>query len=228
MSNSYQRIDRISEEVRRELDAIIRENAGGSGDAAEQDKINGIVRAFRNSEEEEKLQQIDDVANKAKWILAAVAGVLALLLLTGAVRRIVLKGQSAKALDHLEGGSYRNYSEMPKKRRRSEISAGGTGEKQETRSAVQPRQAEAPAQSGEVMAETLRKLYERRGQENPGGETAFTQPAAAPAEQSVPAEPAVTASPRRHAANTEAPAPEIPAQPIQTASEAAHRRRARK
>ena len=198
------------------LDRIVPADAGNV-DPEDQARVEAIEKAFRNGEEKEKLDRIDDVANKAKWILAAVAGALFLLLLIGAVRRIILKGQSAKALDHLEGSSYRNYSAMPKGRRRSEINRGE--EKPEASPAQQP--PEKPAQGSEVMAETLQMLYARRNQENAGGET---QAPAAPAETVVPEIPAPV---REDAAQAETGAERVP-QPIQTASEAAHRRRARK
>ncbi len=186
------------------LDEIIRADYDNV-DPDDQARVDEIVRAFRNQEDEEKLDQIDEVANRAKWILAAVAGVLFLLLLIGAVRRIMLKGQSAKALDHLDGGSYRDYSAMPKGRRRSEINNGAAAEKQEAQPV--PQQTEKPVQSSEVMAETLQRLYARRNQENAA---AGIQSPAAPAETAAPA------------------MPERAVQPVQTASEAAHRRRARK
>lgn len=98
------------------LDAIIDEEKANA-DPEDQKRVDEIYRAFRNGDEEERLDRIDEIANTAKWILGGIAAALFLLLLIGAVRRIVLKGQSAKALDHLEGSSYRNYSAAPKGRK---------------------------------------------------------------------------------------------------------------
>jgi hypothetical protein len=67
------------------------------------------------------IKQAESAADTAKWIFAGIAGVLAVLLLIGAVRRGHSKSQSNKAMDHLEGATYRDYSVAPKGRRRSEI-----------------------------------------------------------------------------------------------------------
>ena len=71
------------------------------------------------------------------------------------------------------------------------------------------------------MAETLQMLYARRNQENAGRET---QAPAAPAETAVPE---IQAPVREDAAPVETISERMP-QPVQTATEAAHRRRARK
>ena len=71
-------------------------------------------------------------------------------------------------MDHLEGANYRDYSTAPKRRHRSEISNGGTAEA----AAEEPKEAAAPveqventAQSSELMAETLRRLYAEKPEE---------------------------------------------------------------
>ena len=110
--------------------------------------------------EPEWLDQVQGIAENAKWIFAGIAGVLLLLLLIGAVRRGKSRSESKKAMDHLEGANYRDYSTEPKRRRRSEISNGGTVE--EAAAAVEETPAtaeETTAQSSELMAETLRRLY---------------------------------------------------------------------
>ena len=63
-------------------------------------------------------------------------------------------------MDHLEGANYRDYSAVPKRRRRSEISNGGTG----TETAGE-KPEEGTAQNSELMAETLRKLYTDKPEE---------------------------------------------------------------
>ena len=110
--------------------------------------------------EPEWLGQAESIADTAKWILAAVAGVLLLLLLIGAVRRGKSKSESKKAMDHLEGATYRDYSAEPKRRRRSEISNGGTAA--EEAPAEEKAETENTAQSSELMAETLRRLYSEK------------------------------------------------------------------
>ena len=114
--------------------------------------------------EPEWLDQAQTVADTAKWILAGIAGLLLVLLLIGAVRRGKSRSESKKAMDHLEGGTYRDYSAEPKRRRRSEISNGGTGTEAAEAPAAKPED-EGTAQNSEVMAETLRKLYSEKPEE---------------------------------------------------------------
>ena len=129
------------------------------------------------------LDQAESIADSAKWVLAGIAGLLLILLLIGAVRRGKSKSESRKAMDHLEGANYRDYSAAPKRRRRSEISNGGSEEKsageQET-----AENTENTAQSSELMAETLRRLYSEKAAE--AEETAEkAEEAAADAEETV-------------------------------------------
>jgi uncharacterized repeat protein (TIGR01451 family) len=118
--------------------------------------------------EPEWLDQVETVAEGAKWILAAVAALLLVLLLIGAVRRGKSRSESKKAMDHLEGGTYRDYSAEPKRGRRNEVSNGGTAE---AAAAEEKTPEETTAQSSELMAETLRKLYadkpEEKAEETP-------------------------------------------------------------
>lgn len=107
------------------------------------------------------ISQAENAADSAKWILAGVAGVLAALLLVGAIRRGRSKSQSNKAMDHLDGANYRDYSVAPKGRRRNEVMSG---EEERTEAEAAPVE-EAPAveeqaeEGGELMAETLQRLY---------------------------------------------------------------------
>ena len=114
-----------------------------------------------NQPEPEWLNQVESLAEGIKWILAGIAAVLLALLLIGAVRRGKSRSESKKAMDHLEGGTYRDYSAVPKRRRRSEISNGGTAE-EEPAGEEQPEEVEGTAQNSELMAETLRKLYSEK------------------------------------------------------------------
>ncbi len=117
--------------------------------------------------EPEWLGQVEGIADNAKWILAGVAAVLLLLLLIGAVRRGKSRSESRKAMDHLQGANYRDYSAEPKRRRRNEISNGGTVS--DGTAAEAPAEEKAPeentAQSSELMAETLRRLYSEKPEE---------------------------------------------------------------
>ena len=113
--------------------------------------------------EPEWLNQAESVAESIKWIFAAIAAVLIALLLIGAVRRGKSRSESRKAMDHLEGGTYRDYSAVPKRRHRSEISNGGTVE--EKAEEEKPEENEGTAQNSELMAETLRKLYSDKPEE---------------------------------------------------------------
>ena len=114
-----------------------------------------------NQPEPDWLNQAESVAEGIKWIFAGIAAVLLVLLLIGAVRRGKSRSESKKAMDHLEGGTYRDYSAVPKRRRRSEISNGGTTEEK----AEEAKPEEGTAQNSELMAETLRKLYSDKPEE---------------------------------------------------------------
>ena len=113
-------------------------------------------------QEPEWLDQAEGIADIAKWVFAGIAAVLLTLLLIGAVRRGKSRSESKKAMDHLEGANYRDYSAEPKRRNRSEISNGGTasGSSEETKSGE-----ENTVQSSELMAETLRRLYSEKPEE---------------------------------------------------------------
>ena len=106
------------------------------------------------------IAQSESIADTAKWIFAGIAGVLGLLLLIGAVRRGHSKSQSNKAMDHLEGANYRDYSVAPKRGKRNEITSG---EEEQAKAADVPAAAiETDAgeeQNSDLMAETLKKLY---------------------------------------------------------------------
>ena len=115
--------------------------------------------------EPEWLGQAESIADIAKWVLAGIAGVLLLLLLIGAVRRGKSRSESRKAMDHLEGATYRDYSTEPKRRRRSEISNGGTGEEAAEAGSAEEKPEANTAQSSELMAETLRRLYSEKPDE---------------------------------------------------------------
>ena len=118
--------------------------------------------------EPEWLGQAETLADGAKWIFAAIAGVLLVLLLIGAVRRGKSRSESKKAMDHLDGANYRDYSTAPKRGKRSEISNGGTDEEKSAAEEEKPEvkeEVENTVQSSELMAETLRKLYSDKAED---------------------------------------------------------------
>ncbi len=144
--------------------------------------------------EPEWLDQASSIADTAKWILAGVGGLLLLLLLIGAVRRGKSRSESKKAMDHLQGATYRDYSTQPKRRHRSEIDNGGAGENAKTA----PEKAEETVQDSELMAETLKRLYSDQPAETAAQaveaaveEAAGTSAADAPAEAAAQAAEAV-------------------------------------
>ena len=152
--------------------------------------------------------QVESVADLAKWILGGITAVLLLLLLIGFIRRGVKKSHSRKAMDHLDGANYRDYGSQPRRKHRSVVESGSDRpeEKKEEPAASEP---ESTAQDSELMAETLQRLYNQPA--------APETPAEAPAEAAPQAEAAAPA---------EAPAesPRAEAAP-QSAMEAARRRR---
>ena len=113
----------------------------------------------------EWIHQAEQAADTAKWVFVGIAGVLAVLLLIGAVRRGHSRSQSNKAMDHLEGANYRDYSIAPKRGKRNEV-ISGEEEKKEAAAGVteeteQPQAVpEEEAQNSELMAETLKRLYD--------------------------------------------------------------------
>ena len=141
--------------------------------------------------EPEWLDQASSIADIAKWVLAGVGALLLILLLIGAVRRGKSRCESKKAMDHLQGATYRDYSTQPKRRQRSEISNGGTGEDAK----AAPEKAEETVQDSELMAETLKRLYS-------------DQPAETAAETVETAAEATADAPTADAPTAEAPAEE--------------------
>ena len=107
------------------------------------------------------IRTTEQAADTAKWVFVGIAGVLGALLLIGAVRRGHSKSQSNKAMDHLEGANYRDYSIAPKRRRRNEVVSGEEEQAQEA-PAEEPEPAAEPEkkeETSELMAETLKRLY---------------------------------------------------------------------
>lgn len=108
------------------------------------------------------IRQAESAADTAKWVFLGIAGVLGLLLLIGAGRRVRMKSESNKAMDHLEGANYRDYSTAPRGRRRNEVISGEEEAAREA-AADETEKTEEPAkpeeEKSELMAETLKRLY---------------------------------------------------------------------
>ena len=180
--------------------------------------------------EPEWLEQAETVAEGAKWIFAAIAGILLILLLIGAVRRGKSRSESKKAMDHLEGGTYRDYSAVPKRRHRSEISNGGTVE--EAPGKEEKPETENTVQNSELMAETLRKLYSEKPEDKAPAEAAEAVGEAAEAveEKAAEAAEAVTEAAENAAEEAAETAEEVSEEVVKAAEEAiaTRRRRGRK
>ena len=172
--------------------------------------------------EPEWLEQAENIAGKAKWILVGVGGLLLILLLIGAIRRGKSRSESKKAMDHLEGATYRDYGAKPK-RRRSEIDNGGTEDSNDA------AKNENTAQDSELMAETLKRLYDNKAPEQgtAGAPEAATAETTGEAEQTAAEKTAAAAEATAaateataQAAETAVEAAETPAETVEAAKEA--------
>lgn len=123
------------------------------------------------------LETAEKVAGTAKWVLAGIGGVLLCLLLIGGVRRGRRRRESRRAMDHLEGAVYRDYATAPKGGRRSEIT---DNLKDPAEPPADSGETEGTAQNSELMAETLKRLYNDEKTEAPA-----EKPAAEAAESAV-------------------------------------------
>ena len=111
------------------------------------------------------IAKTENAADTAKWIFAGIAAALGCLLLIGAIRRGRSKAQSNKAMDHLEGANYRDYSTAPKRRRRNEVISGDEERRENETAAPEAEElpqeaAEKTEQGSDLMAETLKRLYD--------------------------------------------------------------------
>jgi len=161
--------------------------------------------------------QVDSIADLAKWILGGITAVLFLLLMIGFIRRMVKKGHSNKAMDHLQGANYRDYGTQPKRRHRSVVESGSDTQPEAKKEDAAPaEETESSAHDSELMAETLKRLY-NNGQPA-SGEEPSASPETAPLKDEVTQAVQETAeSGRETAAAAE--------QTILSATEAARRRR---
>lgn len=113
----------------------------------------------------EYVDTLQNVLGTAGKVFMVLGGICLALLLIGVVRRIQANVQSAKAQDHLERGTYRDYTQPAAKARKEKKSAKDQpvsrpiGEDKGA-PAIPDSDADTEyAEDGELMAETLRKLY---------------------------------------------------------------------
>lgn len=137
-------------------------------------------------------------------VLLVLAAICLLLLAIGVVRRMQAIHESNKAQDHLERGSYRDYTqpapkgrEEKKSSRKDEPVSRPIGEDKEDPALPDADDASRTAQDGELMAETLAKLY-------PNGDGKLTVDPTLTVEGEEPAE-------KPASQEAEAPADEAPA-----------------
>ena len=147
-------------------------------------------------------------------VLLVLAAICLLLLAIGVVRRMQAIHESNKAQDHLERGSYRDYTqpapkgrEEKKSSRKDEPVARPIGEDKEEPALPDAADTSKTVEDGELMAETLAKLYPNGDGKltvdptlTVEGEEPAEEPAPAPQEAEAPADeaPAAEESPVRH------------------------------
>ncbi len=151
---------------------------------------------------------VQSALNVIKWICIVLAVAGGALLIVAAVRRAQLKHESDQAVDHLELGSYRDYSQ-PAEETEEKKSAGKAeepvtrpigedAEEADAESAETDEEEKPVAEEGDIMAETLARLYPNRKQAADADLTIDEdvpeedvpeeeEPAAAPAESNEPA-----------------------------------------
>lgn len=108
-------------------------------------------------------------------VALVLGGICLLLLAVGVVRRVQAIQASSKAQDHLERGTYRDYTQPSAKLPKEKKQKKGKKEEQQVTRPIGDDKAEPAlpevsqddqqyAQDGELMAETLAKLYPRTGE----------------------------------------------------------------
>lgn len=112
---------------------------------------------------------IQSVLSVLYWVFLVLAVASLALLIIGAVRRMQAAQESSKAQDHLERGTYRDYTQpaakekKPSHKEESVTRPIGEDKKEPDLPQVEGSDAEY-VEDGALMAETLRKLYPRTGE----------------------------------------------------------------
>lgn len=117
---------------------------------------------------------LQNTMNILYTVFMVLGAVCLTLLAIGAVRRVQSAAESAKAQDHLERGTYRDYTQpAPKEKKQKHVATKDDpvtrpiGEDKETPD-IPPVGATADeVADGDLMAETLRKLYPNESKANP-------------------------------------------------------------
>ena len=150
------------------------------------------------------IKSVQKALSIAYRVLLVLAAICLLLLAIGVVRRMQAIHESNKAQDHLERGSYRDYTqpapkgrEEKKSSRKDEPVSRPIGEDKEDPALPDADDASRTAEDGELMAETLAKLY-------PNGDGKLTVDPTLTVEGEEPAE-------KPASQEAEAPADEAPA-----------------
>lgn len=112
---------------------------------------------------------IQSVLSVLYWVFLVLAVASLALLIIGAVRRMQAAQESSKAQDHLERGTYRDYTQPAAKEKKpshkEEPVTRPIGEDKKEPDLPQVEGSDAEyVEDGALMAETLRKLYPRTGE----------------------------------------------------------------
>ncbi len=117
---------------------------------------------------------VQSALNVIKWICIVLAVAGGALLIVAAVRRAQLKHESDQAVDHLELGSYRDYSQPAEETEEKKTAGkaeepvtrpiGEDAEEADAESAETDEEEKPVAEEGDIMAETLARLYPNRKQ----------------------------------------------------------------
>ncbi len=177
------------------------------------------------------LDGLQSLLNVLKWLFMVLAVAGLALLAVGLVRRNQAKRESDAAMDHLERGSYRDYSQPAQQQERK---PAPKEEQPVTRPIGEDALGEDLAdvendggQQGDIMAETLAKLYPCRRE---AADASLTVDVEQEPEQDVPEEAAQTveemAAEEQASAEEQTPAESAPTEPT-TAQSYTHRRRRR-
>lgn len=139
------------------------------------------------------VDSIQSVLKALYWVFLVLAVASLALLIIGAVRRMQAAQESSKAQDHLERGTYRDYTQPAAKEkkpaRKEEPVTRPIGEDKQEPELPKVESSDAEyVEDGELMAETLRKLYPRTGEARLKVDPTLTVEGEEPENADVPAE----------------------------------------
>ena len=174
---------------------------------------------------------IQSALGAIKWICIVLAAAGAALIAVAFVRRTQLKRESDQAMDHLELGAYRDYSQPAEEKEAPVSKADDPVTRPIGEDAEAPADADeeddgqdAPvAEEGDIMAETLARLYPNRKKAADADVTIEEDQEEQPEEEPLPEEGSEEAPKEEEEPAADEPAPDAPA----TADSYARRRRRR-